>query len=613
MLSNPFFKFLASLKLAVICLLSVAGVLATATVLESIYGTRAAHVMVYGTVWFYLLLTLLATNVFCAALSRWPWKKRQYGFVITHAGILTILFGSFLTMRFGVDGNLPVYEGGEDSQVILSNLKLSVMDEQEKQAENFPVPEYALLKQGNLMQVDLSPTDKLKVDEFIPRAVAEREITPSPLPGVGQPAVKVEVFNSRFRVGEWLLLSQPEKPAQLSLGPATLSFQKLWSSESEKRFLDRKPEAQPKADPIGYLLLEFEGKQFRIDIASHLHHWQPIASTPYKIEIDQYLPYAVVQNNELTNRSKEPVNPTVQLHLADASGVEEKHTVFANFPEFSTRHKTPPEQVPFPIHLTMVSAAHSQPPPAQSPMQKARGELRFAQTADDKRLLYQVRGSNGQVNAEGEVKVGDEVETGWMDLKFQVVNWLPAAVEREVPRYVEYIQSGGESNFLTSIRLREVSDRTPSSSGVGDEYMIEGSRRSFSVGNKMLVVRFGKERMTLPFRIFLEKFTVGNDPGTTRAATYQSNVEVRDTVNGVSRKALISMNEPLNYGGYTFYQASYQLQDGAPPISIFSVNYDPGRWLKYLGSIVMVLGIILMFYFNPQYWDLVLGSKKKEV
>jgi hypothetical protein len=607
MLSNPLFRFLASLKLAVLCLLSVAGVLATATVLESLYGTRAAHVMVYGTLWFYLLLLLLATNVLCAALSRWPWKKRHVGFVITHAGILIILFGSFLTMRFGVDGNLPVYEGGEESQVILNNLKLSVMDEQERQSENFPVPEYAMRKEGHLMQIDLSPTDRLVVDEFIPRAVAERKITPSPLAGIGQPAVKVEVFNSRFRVGEWLLLSQPEKAAQLSLGPAVLSFQKLWSAEGEKRFLDRKPEAQPKADPIGYLVMEFEGKQYRLDISSHLHKWAAFASTPYQIEIDRYLPYAVVQNNELISRSNEPVNPTVQLHLRDATGVEEKHTVFANFPEFSTRHKTPPTQTPFPIRLSMVSSTR---PDEQSAMKKARGELRFAQSADDHRLLYQVRGSNGQVNAEGEAKVGQEIATGWMDLKFEVVEWLPAAIEQEVPRYVEEIQGGGESNFLTGIRIHEASGRAPSS-GNDDEYMLEGSRKTISVGNKMLILRYGKERMTLPFRIFLEKFTIGNDPGTNKAATYQSNVEVRDTVGGVNQKALISMNEPLKYGGYTFYQASYQLQDGAPPVSIFSVNYDPGRWLKYLGSIVMVLGIILMFYFNPQYWDLVLGKKKE--
>ena len=76
---------------------------------------------------------------------------------------------------------------------------------------------------------------------------------------------------------------------------------------------------------------------------------------------------------------------------------------------------------------------------------------------------------------------------------------------------------------------------------------------------------------------------------------------------------LISMNEPLVYGGYTFYQASYVMEEGRPPISVFSVNYDPGRVVKYAGAIIMVLGIILMFYLNPHYWDKMLGQRKKEV
>jgi len=88
---------------------------------------------------------------------------------------------------------------------------------------------------------------------------------------------------------------------------------------------------------------------------------------------------------------------------------------------------------------------------------------------------------------------------------------------------------------------------------------------------------------------------------------------VRDSKAGVEQKAHISMNEPLYYGGDFFYQASYQLQENGPPISVFSVNYDPGRWVKYLGSIIMVLGIMLMFYFNPHYWDKILGSQKKAV
>ena len=111
------------------------------------------------------------------------------------------------------------------------------------------------------------------------------------------------------------------------------------------------------------------------------------------------------------------------------------------------------------------------------------------------------------------------------------------------------------------------------------------------------------------FYLYLEKFKIGNDPGTTKAASYESDVIVKDASQGVERKANISMNEPIKYGGYTFYQASYSLEDGRPPVSVFSVNFDPGRQIKYWGSLIMVLGILVMFYMNPQYLSLLFKRK----
>ena len=59
------------------------------------------------------------------------------------------------------------------------------------------------------------------------------------------------------------------------------------------------------------------------------------------------------------------------------------------------------------------------------------------------------------------------------------------------------------------------------------------------------------------------------------------------------------MNQPLKYNGYTFYQASFQENEkGEATASILSVNRDPGRWVKYLGSFLIVLGTIIMFYFK---------------
>jgi len=115
-------EFLASLKLAVVLIFAAALVLAWGTFVESELGTPAVQYGVYGTWWFTLLNVLLAASIFCAALVRFPWKRHQTGFVITHLGLLVLLFGCWLTRRGWIDAQLPVFEGAaghiayEDSQ-----------------------------------------------------------------------------------------------------------------------------------------------------------------------------------------------------------------------------------------------------------------------------------------------------------------------------------------------------------------------------------------------------------------------------------------------------------------------------------------------------------------
>src|SRR3954469_10074666 len=85
---DAIYRFLASLKLAVISLTTLAAVLAYATFFESWYGAAAVQEWIYMSTGFALLLGFLGANILCAALIRFPWKKRQTGFVITHAGLL---------------------------------------------------------------------------------------------------------------------------------------------------------------------------------------------------------------------------------------------------------------------------------------------------------------------------------------------------------------------------------------------------------------------------------------------------------------------------------------------------------------------------------------------
>ena len=79
-----------------------------------------------------------------------------------------------------------------------------------------------------------------------------------------------------------------------------------------------------------------------------------------------------------------------------------------------------------------------------------------------------------------------------------------------------------------------------------------------------------------------------------QAASYESFVKVYDA-QGIQNEH-VYMNNPLKKGKFTFYQSSYfSLNNKKEYASVLSVNYDPGRWLKYLGSLFLVLGSILHY------------------
>jgi ResB-like family len=98
------FRVFSSLQLAIVLLSIFTSSLILATLLESWYSTKVAQDMVYRTKWFALLLVLLATTILCAALKKYPWKRYQTGFLITHTGLLILVFGGLLTALAGTEG-----------------------------------------------------------------------------------------------------------------------------------------------------------------------------------------------------------------------------------------------------------------------------------------------------------------------------------------------------------------------------------------------------------------------------------------------------------------------------------------------------------------------------
>jgi hypothetical protein len=124
--------------------------------------------------------------------------------------------------------------------------------------------------------------------------------------------------------------------------------------------------------------------------------------------------------------------------------------------------------------------------------------------------------------------------------------------------------------------------------------------------------------MKLGFEVKLQRALTTVDPGTRAPATYSSWVQVFDPAKGIDgERRMITMNEPLDHRGYKFYQSDLQPlgmddSNGRPVnLSVFTVGYDPGLAIKYLGSICLASGIFMMFYMRAYFFK---GPKRaKEV
>ena len=190
---------------------------------------------------------------------------------------------------------------------------------------------------------------------------------------------------------------------------------------------------------------------------------------------------------------------------------------------------------------------------------------------------------NDRPAMKGELALGKPVVTPWMGMELSLLSFYERA--RDV---VDYEEKEYPSGITTSAILVDYK---------GEEHWLGlNSIIKFFTTSSAYVLSWGNRQVDLGFKIKLKEFKMDRYMGTMRAASYASLVELPN-----QEEVLISMNEPLKYKGYTFYQASFQQDEsGKPTTSILSVNYDPGRIWKYLGSLLVVLGSIMLFYYKKQ-------------
>lgn len=209
-------------------------------------------------------------------------------------------------------------------------------------------------------------------------------------------------------------------------------------------------------------------------------------------------------------------------------------------------------------------------------------KLAFFSKADKKWLVQNI-----------ELK-GKSVALPWMGAEITLLDHQDSLVPFNLPVATVPIQKNGVviKGDIRAVRLEIM----------GKEYWASNfSPLSLMIGGKKVIIEVTKENLTLPFEVALSQFKMDKDPGTNNPASYESFIKLFD--DGKMSNHHVFMNNPLKHSGFTFYQASYSQDSSGNYNSTLAVNVDQGRTLKYLGSLMLVLGGI---------WHYNLNKKKKK-
>jgi hypothetical protein len=188
--------------------------------------------------------------------------------------------------------------------------------------------------------------------------------------------------------------------------------------------------------------------------------------------------------------------------------------------------------------------------------------------------------------AKGVIEIGQVVPTHWMGLELRVLDYLQSAREEW-----DVKPSDHPTPLTTAVIFIEYKNRK--------EWLLLNDVIKIFDDQTAYLVSFQNRRLQLDFPIKLNEFKIDRYQGAQKVKEYSSQVTAGTGELGFEKQdTLISMNEPMKYKGYTFYQASFQQdeQTQEPTASILSVNKDPGRPVKYIGSLILTLGILWLFY-----------------
>ncbi len=645
------YRFLASVKLAVLTLGTLAATLAYATFFESRHGTAAVQEYIYRSPGFAILLAFLGINILCAALIRFPWKKRQTGFVVTHAGLLILLVGSYIGVRTADEGQVGMLEGQVKSELVRIDYPVIRVREIDPHSQGAGT-EYALpFRPGPFEWGPAKPKDPGLIAGFLRLAtlgIVGKPTTREVLTQKDDPFQLVVVENLPAAGPAVIHVADPEGApmARITLNfkaPGMPQARDAFASEDDHWFVterkfqrvvrDQRPAMitfshvdRPdlvddflKPPPLGvkgsarFRYADREGKARTYDWALDGQEGKSITlpDSPLEVTLSEITEFPTAAGGLERILGDDPVPIAIfKIHAGKDEPVT--HMALANLP-----------MVPNVIPSADPAAGKRPAPLAQvhymvAPRLDPKGNGRFGQieilAGPDGSLYQRVFGrgkeTTGELRSSGPLEKGKPIVAFGgnpnlpMTISFQLDDYLPAGVEKQIyePVVLPKAQMG---NGIAACRAEmTVGGQTKEIWLSRSENLDPPSPRHLAFGDRFFELVYDVDRKPLGFELKLDDFDTGFEPGTEQATHFESKVRLTDPEQGIKDKPYtIWMNHPLDHRGYTFYQSNY-IRERDPRThqftgqfqSVFQVAANPGRPIIYSGCLLVVIGAFLQFY-----------------
>ncbi len=560
-------KRLGSLNFALFLIAALVILLSVSTFTESVYGTPFAQNLIYNAGWFDIFLGLVWINIFCATLTRFPFQKKHIGFVITHIGILALLIGAFLSRTLGIEGQMTIFEDESKNRILLHGHSLKVVDEDSKIREINLVP----FKNGKPREIKFNiPGLKIYVTRFLEHAGEKESLVEGSAAEASNHAVEATLSGEMMGIHETFVLIEKDpfdRNAYFKeIGPAHFEIK------------PKSPDAPTLLLPRLLLHSKTSNETFEVELDPNAKEIK-IPGSFLKLSHIRYLPNAKVKDSVLVNDPVEVhFNPAVEFEISDKKH-SENHTKFMLFPDFESLKGGAPNNF-FDLEVKLDAPI---PPGWNAPKTPS---LTFFTTPNHE-WSYQVRSSHDTDPDKvpfHKLERNEKIKTGWMDMQVEVRSLFDhAKVLKQIGEQKESESSAAE----ILIRRYDGSEERV--------WLLEKKPVIFGSDQNLFKITLEPKSVTLPFSIKLKDFRKVDYPGTSSPSSFESDVVVTNP----SAEKTISMNKPLDHNGYRIFQASYIQDETLGEASVFSIAKNPGIRFIYSGAIIILIGVIILFYFHP--------------